>query len=335
MSGFDPVPPPVSGGRDRPSVSVLMPVYNGASFLEASLQSVLAQSWRDFELVVVDDGSTDESPAMLARFAASDPRIRVIRQTNGGISRALNAGLAAARGDWIARLDSDDLMLPNRLERQLAFVRAEPDAVAAGSYYEIIDGAGAVRGLLHPLPRSRAELARLLASRDPLTFTHPTMIYRRAAALDAGGYVSALEPCEDVALFARMLAAGGIILIQPEVLTRYRVHAGSISSRKTVEQFLMRNFIYHNFHAARDGAPTLSYDEYLAWQRARPLTRRLGTRMALASEFFYRRYTAARVEGRTGRALACLAMASAFRPYKALRRGLRGLVARVVPQPSV
>lgn len=330
MSGCDPVPETAPA----PRVSVLMPVYNGAAFLEASVMSVLAQGLKDFELLVVDDGSTDGTPQLLAHLSATDPRIRVIRQANGGISRALNAGLEAARGTWVARLDADDLMLPCRLERQLAFVEANPDVAAAGSYYEIIDAAGSIRGLLQPLPRTRQELARLLASREPLTFTHPTMIYRRAAALDAGGYVSAFEPCEDVALFARMLAAGGTILIQPEVLTRYRVHAGSISSRKAVEQFTMRHFIYHNFHAARDGAPTFTYEGYLAWRRAWPLGRRLRLQMGLASEILYRRYTTARVEGRAGRALACLALASAFRPYKALRRGLRGLTGRIL-EPSV
>jgi glycosyltransferase involved in cell wall biosynthesis len=315
----------------RPRVSVVMPVYNGAVFLEAAVASVLAQSCPDFELVVVDDGSTDETPAILAQLAEGDARIRLLRKPNSGISDTLNAGIEAARGEWIARLDADDLMLPQRLERQLAFVDADPDLVAAGSYYEHINAAGELRGVLHPLPRNRAELERFLAAGEPLAFTHPTMIYRRDLARAIGGYDRAFEPCEDGHFFARMLASGGLILIQPEVLTRYRVHPGSISSRKMAQQFTMQRFIYHNFYAERAGRPPLTYEAYLAREQGRPVMDRLRTRLALASEYCYRAYTAARVEGRQAKAAVYLAAASSLRPKKALRRGLRGLMARVVP----
>jgi glycosyltransferase involved in cell wall biosynthesis len=314
-----------------PRVSVLMPVYNGAAFLEEAVASVLRQSFADFELIVVDDGSTDRTPEILARLAAADARVRVLRKANSGISLTLNVGLEAARGTWIARLDADDLMLPERLQRQLAFIENAPDLVAAGSYYEHINAEGEARGILYPLPRTREELAAILAAEEPLTFTHPTMIYRRDAVLAVGGYDPAFEPCEDAALFSRLLAAGGVILIQPEVLTRYRVHAGSISSRKMAQQFVTLRFIYRNFYAARQGRPVLSFEAYREEQQQRPLTARLQTRLLLASEYCYRAYSAARVEGRRWSAVFYLALASSLRPQKALRRGLRGVRAKFVP----
>src|SRR5690348_7971502 len=120
-------------------------------------------------------------------------------------------------------------MLPRRLERQIASASADSEIVAAAPYYDISDAAGRRRATLRPLPRDRDELQRFLDAREPLTFTHPTMIYRRHIAAALGGYRREYEPCEDIELFARMLAMSGVILIQPEILTLYRVHGGAIS----------------------------------------------------------------------------------------------------------
>ncbi len=108
-------------------VSVVMPIYNGQDYLREAIGSVLAQTHHDFELVTINDGSTDDSPAILAEFAAADRRIRVVSQPNGGGARARNRALQEARADWIINLDHDDIMLPNRIERQLAFIAAHPD----------------------------------------------------------------------------------------------------------------------------------------------------------------------------------------------------------------
>jgi glycosyltransferase involved in cell wall biosynthesis len=307
-------------------VSVVMPIYNGAAFLAESIETVLAQTMPDFELVLVDDGSTDETAEIIRRYAARDARIIPIAKANSGIAETLNRGMEAARAPWIARLDSDDLMLPARLERQLAFVAANPDLVAAGSYYEIIDPAGRSHGDRLPLPRTREELAGFLAAREPLSFLHPSMIFRRDTALALGGYDRQTEPAEDVNLFARMLATGAPILIQPEVLLRYRVHPDSISSRSATRQFLSVCWTYHNFYAARDGQPTLSYEAFLAHQRGRPWGERLALRVQLLSDGLYRRYATALVGGHRTTAYAYLAAASALRPTKAVRRALRSLV---------
>jgi len=308
-----------------PRVSVVMPIYNGAEFLALSIDSVLAQTIADFELILVDDGSTDGTARIIGTYAARDARIVSVAKPNSGIADTLNRGLAVARGEWIARLDSDDLMMPQRLERQLAFMVANPDAIAAGSYYEIIDPAGASHGTRLPLPRTRDELAGFLAAREPLSFLHPSMIFRRQTALDLHGYDKQTEPAEDVDLFARMLATGAPILIQPEVLLRYRVHSNAVSAKNATRQFMTVAWTYHNFYAAREGRPTLSYQAFLEHQRHRPWTGRLALRTRLLSDGLYRRYAAALVGGHKPAAYAYLAAASALRPTKAIRRVLRRL----------
>jgi glycosyltransferase involved in cell wall biosynthesis len=311
-----------------PRVSIVMPVFNEAALLPATLASVQRQSLADFECIVVDDGSTDATPAILAACAAEDARFRIVTKANGGITSALNAGLAVARADWIARLDGDDLMLPNRLERQLAFAEATPGLAGCGCDYDIIDMAGRRRGTRQPLPRSRAELERFFAAQEPLSFTHPTMLYRRDLALALGGYRPDYEPAEDVDLFARMLATGAPILIQPEVLMQYRVRPGSISGRNAGRQFQMVRFVYHNFYARRAGRAELSQAEFAALQRQLPLSARLSASAQALSDRLYRHYSAALMMDRPLRAGLYLAAAAALRPGKALKRFLRSVMPR-------
>ncbi|MEA2757128.1 MAG: hypothetical protein QOJ54_3417 [Aliidongia sp.] len=306
-----------------PRVSVVIPAFNEASLLPAALDSVQRQSLDAFECIVVDDGSTDATPDILADYARNDRRFRIVTRANGGISRALNAGLAAAQAPWIARLDADDIMLPNRLRRQLAFADANPDLAACGCCYDIIDMTGQRRGTRRPLPRDRDELNRFLAAHEPLSFTHPTMLYRRDLALWLGGYRPECEPCEDVDLFARMLATGAPILIQPEVLMQYRIRPGSVSGRKSTQQFHMTRCIYHNFYAAQAGRPILTFAEFEMFEQRQPLRRRLRTQLLAWSDQLYRRYSAALMADRPVQAGCYLAVAASLRPGKALKRACR------------
>jgi glycosyltransferase involved in cell wall biosynthesis len=311
-----------------PHVSVVLPVYNGGTYLSQAIDSVLRQTYGDFELIAVDDGSTDGSADLIAGYAAQDPRVKFLRKPNSGISETLNLGLNAARGSWIARLDADDMMMPTRLERQLAFIHADPDVVATGSYYELMNAKGERCGVRQPLPRDHDELARYLKARALLTFTHPTMLYRRDLALSLGGYRKSFEPCEDTDLFARMLDTGGIILIQQEMLTLYRVHGGSISTRKATEMFHKVRFIFHNFYGKQEGRPPIDYDAFRLLQRRLPLADRLRLNRDFLSEQLYRAYTRALVDGRRLEATLCLGMTAALRPAKAIRRGFRTMPLR-------
>src|ERR1051326_2264165 len=127
-----------------PFVSVLVPVYNAARYLDVAISSVLRQTFSDFELIAVDDGSKDDSKKILEHFSANDARIRVISRPNTGIVGALNDGLAVARGEFIARMDADDVALPGRFQAQLDYLRGHPDCIAVGTAVQIIDARGAV-----------------------------------------------------------------------------------------------------------------------------------------------------------------------------------------------
>lgn len=216
-------------------VSVVMPVHNGAAALTATLDSILAQSLSDFELIAVDDGSTDETPALLASAAERDSRVRVLRQEQSGITRALIAGCAAARAELIARHDCGDRSHRERLERQCAlfddggivlascFVRT----VAPGGetlYVTEADGDAVRRSLLE----DDVDHIRALPH-------HGTAMFRRAAYEAAGGYRPQLYFAQDVDLWMRM-ARHGRIAVVAEVLYEATISTGAISSRNRDEQ---------------------------------------------------------------------------------------------------
>jgi len=208
-----------------PAVSVLLPVFNAERYLGAALESVLAQTFTDFECVIVDDGSTDTSPTILAHHAARDGRIRIIRQENMGIVAALNRGLAECSASLVARMDADDICLPQRLATQLDYLNRHPEVVAVGTAFQLISAAG-VLGPVVQHPTSAEAIRRGLQSGNRLG--HPTVLMRRDAVLAAGGYREALRHAEDYDLWTR-LAEGYQLANLPECLLLYRIHGGQIS----------------------------------------------------------------------------------------------------------
>jgi glycosyltransferase involved in cell wall biosynthesis len=283
------------------------------------------QSLADIEIIALNDGSTDATAAILEKFSKQDGRLKVFHQQNSGISDSLNAALSFAQAPLVARIDSDDLMEPTRLERQLAFLSDHPDIAGCGSYFSLINKAGQVRGEIRPLPGSIAELHRYLAGGGQLRYTHPTLLFKRDAALSVGGYRREYEPCEDVDLFLRMAEAGQFIIIQPEFLTRYRVHGGSISSKSASRQHMMLNLVYANFNARRAGRTELDFPTFQRNLKYLPLRERTRYQAAFWSEMLFRRHTKNLMEGHKAAARLNLLAAAALKPRRALSRALRML----------
>lgn len=214
-----------------PQVDVLIPVYNAEATLAESLESIRRQTLQAMRIVLVDDGSTDGSGAIIDEFARLDPRIHVIRQANGGIVEALNAGLAACSAPYLARFDSDDISYPDRLERQLAYLEAHPGCVAVGCAVEHIDAdARRVHGIPLPLDPSLANPAWAPAL-EPYII-HPFLMVRRTAIDAVGGYRHVANS-EDSDLYWR-LAEHGVLANLDRVLGQYRLLASGISGASIV-----------------------------------------------------------------------------------------------------
>lgn len=213
--------------------SVVLAVHNGERHLEASVRSILTQTLRDFELIVVDDGSTDGTPEVVSALRREDARIVTVRQENHGLAASLNRGIELARGAYIARQDADDVSLPDRFERQAAFLDAHPSIAAVGSSADVIDRDGTVVGRLNALSGSQTVRRGLRTLRS--TPIHGSMMMRKGAVLGAGGYREAFRAGQDYDLWLRLTSAGEIDNL-PDVLYQWRLDRESVYGARRAMQ---------------------------------------------------------------------------------------------------
>lgn len=218
-----------------PAISVAMSVYNGERFLAAAIESILGQTFGDFEFLILDDGSRDGTAALIHDYAARDARIRPIIRENRGLIVSLNQLLGEARAPIIARMDADDISRPQRFEKQHAFLSANPDYGVVGSWTEDIDEQGRpYRVLGHDHPRNHDEFMAAIETRGPL-LCHPVVMYRRDLVRAVGGYHAAFRHCEDLDLWLRLAGVTRLCSL-PERLLLYRHYAEQVSSRHATEQ---------------------------------------------------------------------------------------------------
>lgn len=214
-----------------PRVTVFVPVFNAEKFLADTIASVLTQTFTDFELLAIDDGSTDQSIKILQSF--NDHRIRIEKNDrNRGRPYTRNRGLSLARGEFLSVLDADDLCEPNRLARQVEFLDTHPNIVAVGSWAKYVDEKGNVAFTCEP-PTDSDEIRRQIFQTN--CFIHSSVTFRRQALLDIGGYNLDFLQAQDYELFLRLSAHHDLANI-PEPLVQYRVHPDQVSLRKLASQ---------------------------------------------------------------------------------------------------
>lgn len=193
--------------------------------------SIQAQTIRDLRIIVVNDGCTDETSSIIARLAATDPRIVLLEQPNSGIVDALNVGLAAGRAEFVARFDADDLSDPDRFEKQLAYLRGNPDCSAVSGAIRHVDQDGQPLGGTYNFPSTALSDVEHYPQREPY-LSHPFLMVRRAAIEAVGGYRHVFL-AEDSDLYWRLQELGRLHNM-PDVLGAYRVHARSITGSSIV-----------------------------------------------------------------------------------------------------
>lgn len=208
-----------------------MAVYNGQTYVKQAIESILVQTFTDFEFLIVDDASTDATADLLASL--TDPRVRVYTNAhNLGLTRSLNRGLSLARGVYIARQDADDLSLPERLARQVTFLDQQPEIVGIGTTTEWIDAAGAPQ-MVWRQPTQPLDIQTTLLRY--CCVIHGSMMYRRQAVLELGGYTPTMRTAQDYDLWLRLAEVWDLACL-PEVLYRYRWHDQMASVTRKPEQ---------------------------------------------------------------------------------------------------
>jgi glycosyltransferase involved in cell wall biosynthesis len=206
-----------------PRVSVLLPVRDGERHLREAVESILAQTFDDLEVVALDDGSGDGTPAILADLASRDARVRVERRARKGLTTALNDAARVAVGSYLARMDADDVAAPDRLERQVVFLDENPKVAVVGGAYEVIDDDGRVTRAVR-FPTGDDAIRRTMRRRNCIL--HSTVMMRADAFSEAGGY--RLDQAEDYDLWLRIGRRSRLANL-PDVVLRYRRHAEQYS----------------------------------------------------------------------------------------------------------
>lgn len=226
-------------GATAPLVSVVVPCYNYSAYVGDTLRSILRQEYANFELIVVDDGSTDDSARVISEVLAQEAdkslvrRVAFLRQANAGVSAALNAGLVEARGAYIVTFDADDIMPAGRLSLQVAYLQGHPEVGCLGGQTQRIDE----RGELLPRKDKKGSVRRYDFSQAlalALVVGGNNAVYRRDAVEQVGGYDPAIK-IQDFQMTLKVAHAGYFVDVLPEVVTLYRRHEGSLSSNYKAE----------------------------------------------------------------------------------------------------
>lgn len=228
-------------------VSVVMAVHNGEAFLAEAVRSIQGQLLQNFELVVVDDGSSDGTSFLLSRLAQLDSRLRLVRNASRqGLSRSLNLALSLARGGYVARLDADDVAHPERLQKQAAVLDQCRNIAVVGSWLQEIDATGAPlkmrKGALHDFVDY---LVELLQGNNWLY--HPAVMFRREVVESLGGYEESFDTAQDFELWTRLALSGYSGHVIPQALTDYRVHPGQVSATRRLCQAAAKQRAHYAF----------------------------------------------------------------------------------------
>jgi glycosyltransferase involved in cell wall biosynthesis len=216
---------------ERPPIaSVLMSVYNDERFVGLAIESILTQTLSDFEFIIVNDGSTDGTAAILTKYAAQDRRIKVYQQTNSGTTAAANFGLSVARGKYVARLDSDDISHPHRLQAEVDFLEKNPGIALLGGGSEIIDAGGRIIGVrnIETSCPSRTLLHRCI-------YQQSDVMFRTDVVVKLGGYREKFRNAQDYDLWLRISEVAEIAKLDA-VLGQWRLNGGGYTLSRTLEQ---------------------------------------------------------------------------------------------------
>jgi len=269
-------------------ISVVMPAYNASKFIAQAIESILKQTFHDFELIVVDDGSADNTIKIVNHYIKLDKRVRLIQNNHSGICQALNTGIQAAKYPWIARMDADDIALPERFEKQMKAANTYPNVVVWGSYVQHINSQGEILSLQAVGPLTEEESYSLIQKGDIPYVIHPTWIIKKEIFWQAGFYDPKFPLAQDVEIMSRIAHYGSIVVI-PEPLLLYRVHSQSSSMKKFFAQLRMMEWAIARHKARLAGTQIPDFNQFIAQEKQQPIWLRLTRNITKFTRYCYRK----------------------------------------------
>jgi glycosyltransferase involved in cell wall biosynthesis len=248
-----------------PTVSVLLPVHNAEPYLAEAVESILNQSFSDFEFLIINDGSTDRSLEILQTYAKQDSRIKLTNRPNRGLIATLNEMLEQATGEFLARMDADDIATPNRLALQVSFLQQHAEIVCVGGAFDLIDFQGRTVQWI-PMPQHNDQIQQMLLVGRTI-INHPCALIRRASLLQIGGYDPEMKTVEDLDMLLKLGEIGELANL-PETVLKYRFHPNSVSAQNIEFQTQMAEIACQRAWQRRGISG--HYDSPQPWYRPMP-----------------------------------------------------------------
>jgi glycosyltransferase involved in cell wall biosynthesis len=292
-----------------------MACYNAMPYLPAAIESILAQTYQDWELIIVNDGSTDGSLSCMESMARDDPRIIVLTQPNQGQQAAANLGIKTARGEYVARMDADDLTPDYRLAKQVAFLDEHQEIGIVGGQIKRMGDQKS--GLVSNLPLKHEEIFPGLL-KNHHTFCNGTVMFRKALFQQIGGYWKH-NIAEDWDMFLRMADISKLANL-PDVLLTYRLHTNSVNGRRIVEAQLYNEYAACLSRCRALGKDEISFDEFMSHHRSKKWPWSWEFYLDSLSIGHYREAVAEIYNGQKAKGYARLVLAMSMAPARTLRR---------------
>lgn len=300
-------------------ISVIMAAYNASDFIAPAIESILGQTFRNFELIIIDDGSTDNTLEIVRRYLQEDSRIRIIQSNHVGAPCARNLGIYESKYPWIAVMDADDIAMPERFEKQINAATANPNVIAWGSYAHHISATGEVMSLVRQGPVNEDEFYNVWSNGHVPFVIHPTALIKKEIFLKVGGYAKEFSVSQDFELFERMGNYGPILAI-PEPLLLYRVHSQSASMSKFFLQKLLARYVVARHRARINGKKEPDLNQFIEEYKQQPIFSRLKRDTRTLGQFWYRKAGLFFAEKRYLEASLYLSMAIASNPLYSIPR---------------
>jgi glycosyltransferase involved in cell wall biosynthesis len=297
-------------------ISVVVAAYNAELWLAQTMDSILQQTYPHFELLIVNDGSSDSTGKIIDAYATRDERVKPVHHPNWGLCASLNHAIGLAQHEWIARMDADDLMMPDRFERQIAFIQEHPGLAVAATLAHIIDAEGNLHWMTSTGMPDRESFERYRRENRLMPIYHNTVMMRKSIVDTVGGYRPEYYPCEDMDLWNRIADTGELILIQPERLVKYRVHDSSASVAATQTQYLKERWVLRSTACRRAGLPEPTLEEFRDHQRGQSPRQRFQAWRELRAQVLYKNSTVMYINGKRGRAMIPLAGSLLLHPSR-------------------
>lgn len=297
-----------------------MAAYNAEKTVGRTIESIISQTFQHFEFIIVNDGSTDKTEKITKEYAEKDKRLKLISQTNSGAGNALNKAMKNSSNEWVVRIDNDDIFLPYALEKQIAFINANPDVKIVGCLGYHINMKEEIIGFIRGQPETREEFQRFLKENMLFNFLHPGTFMHRDTVLSLGGYHQQFFPSDDLDLLNRVADKANLILVNQEPLVLYRVHGGSFLTSNYLKGRLCHRWVRECMVRRRRGEPEVSLEEFLTILKKRPFYIRFNMKRKDMGKFFYRKAAIRFAQKSILKFLFCITISITLTPIFSIRR---------------